>query len=80
MGLGDHIDVLIDGTQTIDALIARANRFKEDVDRATENAVRERLNTGINHVPTHTKPTAEKQIKDMTDEEYVSWKKDNGIG
>ena len=73
-GLAEH-DSFIGNTNSIEEVVQRAERFKSDVSSAVEAEVRERLGTGVGHVPKQNTNTAEKTIEDMTPEEWRSYKK-----
>lgn len=78
LGLVNH-DSLIGDTESIETVIARAEQYQRDVSAAVEDGIRERLGTGVNHVPTQNTNTSDKTPDNMNHDEYHEWLKSKGL-
>ena len=67
LGLPEH-NSFIGDTTSIETVVQRAEQYKMDVSQAVEAGVRERLGTGVGHVPKqNTTPMPDKAGKDSAD-------------
>lgn len=79
LGLANHASHLIAGAQTIDEIMERGKAFKAEVEQATQNEVKKRLDTGPPRTPSgaqkHTDVTPDK----MNKEQFEQFKKSMGV-
>jgi len=79
LNLSQFADVLIPGTSDTEELISRAKAFQNGIQRGIETEVKRKLDTGAQRVPENTKSPEPKRIDEMTRDEFVDWKKANGL-
>lgn len=79
LNLAQFADVLIPGTNDTEELISRAKAFQDGIQRGIESEVKRKLDTGAQRVPENTKAPEPKRLDEMTPEEFIDWKKSNGL-